>query len=69
MRELARGCVSCHIIGDKEVFGRKPLGNIAGRYNVDTLRAFYDTPTPPMPPVRMGSEEEFEALTAYLLSL
>ena len=65
-----RGCIACHTAekGDPS-FGLKPLQKIADRYNVDSLRAFFKTPTPPMPPVRLGSDEEEVALTAYLLSL
>lgn len=65
-----RGCIACHSLDQETVpFGKIPLRAIARRYDVDALRSFFRTPTPPMPPVRLGNEEDELALATYLLSL
>ena len=65
-----RGCVACHLANrDKGSFGLKPLVGISKKYTLSSLAAFYKTPTPPMPPVRLGNEEDELALSAYLLTL
>jgi glucose/arabinose dehydrogenase len=64
-----RGCLGCHVVTTEDVrFGLRPLKAINTRYTLDSLSAFYKTPTPPMPPVRMNEEEQL-ALSAYLLGI
>lgn len=68
-----RGCISCHIIvtGDMDSipFGLRPLQSIGSRYTLSSLSELYRSPTPPMPPVRIGNEEDELPLSTYLLSL
>lgn len=65
-----RGCLGCHVAGKKNVsFGMRPLANLGAKYDRDAMSAFFKTPTPPMPPVRLNSEEDELALIAYLFSL
>lgn len=65
-----RGCLACHVPRAGEVpFGMRPLSALNQKYTVDSLSDFYKAPTPPMPPVRLGGEEEELALSVYLLSL
>lgn len=64
-----RGCIACHTLEAGGSFGMKPLVNIGGKYDAASLKEFFRTPTPPMPPVRLGGEEEELAMTAYLLTL
>ena len=65
-----RGCVACHVIGEQDApFGLRPLVGLNDRYNRDSLATFFKTPTPPMPPVRLGSTDDELALIAYLLTL
>ncbi|MDA0977528.1 MAG: PQQ-dependent sugar dehydrogenase [Proteobacteria bacterium] len=65
-----RGCTSCHLVnGGKSGFGLKRLENLDDRYTVNSLRSFFKTPTPPMPPVRLDNEDQELALAAYLLEL
>jgi len=65
-----RGCIGCHVVNvEAESFGLIPLRDIDSKYSVDSLRSFFRTPTPPMPPVRLAGEDEELALSAYLLSL
>ena len=62
-----RGCLGCHVITQgKAPFGMRPLTALNTKYTLDSLAAFYKTPTPPMPPVRLNEEEQL-ALSAYLL--
>ncbi len=65
-----RGCLACHVATTEKVpFGMRPLAALDEKYTLDSLSAFYRTPTPPMPPVRLAGEEEELALSVYLLSL
>ncbi len=65
----ARGCLGCHVIGEKRSFGQRPLYQLNQKYTLDSMKAFFETPTPPMPPVRLGNEADEDALAAYLLQL
>jgi glucose/arabinose dehydrogenase len=64
-----RGCLACHVVttGDAP-FGLPPLKEINKRYTLDSLSAFYKTPTPPMPPAHLNEEDQL-ALSAYLLGI
>lgn len=65
-----RGCTGCHgVTRDRRSFGLRPLEGIHTKYTLESLSAFYRTPTPPMPPVRLGNDEDELALSTYLLTL
>jgi len=68
-----RGCIGCHIIVTSETqrmpFGLRPLQDIGSKYTLTSLSELYRSPTPPMPPVRIGSKEDELALSMYLLDL
>ena len=57
-------CGSCH---DRPVNSRLELRGLSRRYDVDTLAAFFLTPTPPMPRFSLSDEERLQ-LAHYLLS-
>lgn len=64
-----RGCLACHVVTtDDAPFGLRALKAINTRHTLDSLSAFYKTPTPPMPPVRLNEEEQL-ALSSYLLGI
>lgn len=64
-----RGCRGCHVINvDKAPFGMRHLQDLSDKYTVESMASFFKTPTPPMPPVRLGSPEDELALTVYLLT-
>ncbi len=65
-----RGCIGCHVVNtERRSFGLRPLEGINQKYTLESLSEFYRTPTPPMPPVRLGNEEDELALSTYLLTL
>ena len=65
---MSRGCQACHRLTGKDKSGLKPLANIRSKYTVDSLAAYYKTPTPPMPPLLLNDEDQL-AMSAWLLDL
>ncbi|MFT7220817.1 MAG: glucose/arabinose dehydrogenase [Candidatus Azotimanducaceae bacterium] len=64
-----RGCIGCHVAGKKNArFGLRPLGGLTEKYDRQSLALFFKSPTPPMPSVRLNSEDEL-ALIVFLMSL
>ena len=65
---MRRGCQACHTLAAKDKSGLKPLANLRSKYTVDSLAAYYKTPTPPMPPLLLNDEDRL-AMSAWLLGL
>jgi cytochrome c553 len=65
---MTRGCLTCHGVSGSTSSGLLPLKAINKKYTLDSLSAFYKTPTPPMPPVHLNEEDQL-ALSAYLLGV
>ena len=67
-----RWCASCHIVepGGKGSDAARPFAQVANDpdFTLDGLRAWLSDPHPPMPSLTL-SNEEIDALTAYIVSL
>lgn len=65
-------CASCHIVepGGKGSDAARPFAQVANDpdFTMDGLRAWLSDPHPPMPSLTL-SNEEIDALTAYIVSL
>ncbi len=63
-----RECGRCHLAAEAEAgVVVAPLEKLSGRHGLESLTAFFLTPTPPMPVVE-ATDEERRALAAYVLS-